>query len=982
MVALSAENQSVVMKSNKSGKSALDKIYRLLNAQRRSTFVDFLSSFLKVNNVPVSEYQRILLKTVFIPDAAAIADGKPQDSFFPRVKFLPWKCKDTHRLSCHIMMDSIADWGFWPLKDQKTNLIDELSKMTTGSDNRKLLPSIISLGKFEFQNDIMTYQIPSRLDPSTKSAEDIRKMEDKDRKMLVRSLCILRIQYLCSLYCLVASLCYGRNAVCRKFFLNTYKYSKIISLDGYATWGAPPHTASSCVIPDFNMLVLGVVEDKMPAAFKSACVQLLHSMYVSNDPWTEQDILPHVIVDKCFPQTDSREQGILTPAHTGLGCIMFDKLTADLAGSSHVSVDHSSRSIAFHTLPSTIDFPFNFAELNGHHFFEIQVSSKLESEVGFEIGFMSWDTDGASKSSPTTRKLMWNSTGYIVGVMKCKHFVEVEPIERVAAPAIRHGDVVGCGISASNQYFFTLNQRVFFLYRDESMHTPNATRCSPVISALSTPLSIIVKDIEVAPFNVSQSEGSIAVLPPPQHSATSTTISKKLYPLSQQMALDRERINFLLKEVQIPLKENDILENLFRPGCEDAKLMMQSLCKLVEGALRLQIDVSIEGYENIIQLMRSCVSIFEYLSLTFYRQDFPQAEEGEDGEKEQEDAERDGSDADDPVPEDDSSSSSSASSKSSPIDDSEWLAIFEKGSSTTVLLYACSLLNTLFDLFTKRRIEVFGNFIHNYSEAALSTNADDLLKQIAGEKILEEAKNCMPDLDKFLHVACRCPDDVVKSVVLKLLFEHRSYETTFIRSLIPVIFVDTLPPANAITKFSSTTQNALATIARSMERVTKQIRLSESSVRSFLEDPSFEPVILEPITQLMFAVEDLMSLILPKKVYLDTLHTFLIKDMASPCELLFDATSLPQWSGAQVSTVDPTPKSARVLAEFLLISESARISLDSVLPTGHNVIDEDVLHRVGKMFTASEADQVCVRISPHIFVVFMPTIRLSFRCWT
>ena len=266
---------------------------------------------------------------------------------------------------------------------------------------------------------------------------------------------------------------------------------------------------------------------------------------------------------------------------------MIDKLTADLAGSSHVSLDHSSRSIAFHTLPSTIDFPFNFAELNSHHFFEIQVSSKLESEVGFEIGFMSWDTDGASKSSPATPKLMWNSTGYIVGVMKCKHFAEVEPIERVAAPAIRHGDVVGCGISAWNQYFFTLNQRVFFLYRDESMHTLNATRCSPVISSLSTPLSIIVKDIEVAPFNVSQSEGSIAVLPPPQHSATSTTISKKLYPLSQQMALDRERINFLLKEVQIPLKENDILENLFRPGCEDAKLMMQSLCKLVEGCTSL-----------------------------------------------------------------------------------------------------------------------------------------------------------------------------------------------------------------------------------------------------------------------------------------------------------------------------------------------------------------------------------------------------------
>jgi hypothetical protein len=454
-----------------------------------------------------------------------------------------------------------------------------------------------------------------------------------------------------------------------------------------------------------------------------------------------------------------------------------------------------------------------------------------------------------------------------------------------------------------------------------------------------------------------------------------------LYPLSQQMALDRERINFLLKEVQTPLKENDILENLFRSGCEDAKLMMQSLCKLVESALRLQIDDSTEGYKNIIQLMKSCVSIFEYLSLTFYRQDFPQAAEGDD-DKVQEEAEREGSDADDLVPEDNSPSSSSALSTSSPMDDKEWFAIFEKGSSTTVLLYACSLLNTLFDLFTKRRIEVFGNFIHNYSEAALSTNADDLLKQIAGESILEEAKNCMPDLEKFLHVACKCPDDVVKSVVLKLLFEHRSYESTFIRSLIPVIFVDTLPPANANTKFSSTTQNALATIARSMERVTKQIRLSESSVRSFLEDPSFEPVILEPITQLMFAVEDLMSLILPKKMYLDTLHTFLIKNMASPCELLFNATSLPQWSGTQGSTVDPTPNSARVLAEFLLISESARISLDSVLPTGHTVIDEDVLHQVGKMFTASEADQVCVQISPHIFVVFMPTIRLFFRCWT
>ena len=155
--------------------------------------------------------------------------------------------------------------------------------------------------------------------------------------------------------------------------------------------------------------------------------------------------------------------------------------------------------------------------------------------------------------------------------------------------------------------------------------------------------------------------------------------------------------------------------------------------------------------------MRSCVSIFEYLSLTFYRQDFPQAEEGEDGEKEQEDAERDGSDADDPVPEDDSSSSSAASSKSSSIDDSEWLAIFEKGSSTTVLRYACSLLNTLFDLFTKRRIEVFGNFIHNDSQAALSMNADDLLKQIAGENILEDARTACPISTSFVTLPADVP---------------------------------------------------------------------------------------------------------------------------------------------------------------------------------------------------------------------------------
>jgi hypothetical protein len=194
--------------------------------------------------------------------------------------------------------------------------------------------------------------------------------------------------------------------------------------------------------------------------------------------------------------------------------------------------------------------------------------------------------------------------------------------------------------------------------------------------------------------------------------------------------------------------------------------------------------------------------------------------------------------------------------------------------------------------------------------------------------------------------------------VLKLLFEHQSYETCFIRSLIPVIFVDTQPPANSNTSTLSGTQNALANIALSMERVTKQIRLSESAVRGFLEDPLFDLSLLEPLSQLLFAVEDLMSLILPQKSYFDSLHTFLIHDMASPCELLFSSASLSRWTGNEDLTVNPTPNSARVLAEHILNCENARFSLDSVLPKSGGVIDDDVLHRVGTMFIASEVDQV------------------------
>jgi len=83
MVALAAENQPVVLKLNKNKNSALSKIICLLREQRRSTFVDFLSSFLFVNGLPMPEYQRILLDTAFLPDVAFIAAGSPPESFFP-----------------------------------------------------------------------------------------------------------------------------------------------------------------------------------------------------------------------------------------------------------------------------------------------------------------------------------------------------------------------------------------------------------------------------------------------------------------------------------------------------------------------------------------------------------------------------------------------------------------------------------------------------------------------------------------------------------------------------------------------------------------------------------------------------------------------------------------------------------------------------------------------------------------------------------
>ena len=161
MVALAAENQPVVLKLNKNRNSALSKIICLLQEQRRSTFVDFLSSFLFVNGLPMPEYQRILLDTAFLPDVAFIAAGSPQESFFPRVKF---DSSDEARLSCHIIMEHPLDWGVWPLSDGKTNLIDVLL-----SHKEKPLPQTISLGKFEFNNDIMTFWFEPGLDPRLKS---------------------------------------------------------------------------------------------------------------------------------------------------------------------------------------------------------------------------------------------------------------------------------------------------------------------------------------------------------------------------------------------------------------------------------------------------------------------------------------------------------------------------------------------------------------------------------------------------------------------------------------------------------------------------------------------------------------------------------------------------------------------------------------------------------------------------------------------
>ena len=290
------------------------------------------------------------------------------------------------------------------------------------------------------------------------------------------------------------------------------------------------------------------------------------------------------------------------------------------------------------------------------------------------------------------------------------------------------------------------------------------------------------------------------------------------------------------------------------------------------------------------------------------------------------------------------------------MNDAQWLAIFEKGSSTMVLLYACSLLNTLFDIFTKRRIEVFSNFIQDNGEIAMSMSADEILSIIASDPIIFRAQDCLRDLGKFLHVACKCPHDIVKSVVLKLLFQHQSYQTSFIRLLIPVIYVDTSPPIRSVAAYKS--PNAFANIARTLERVAKQIRLSESAVRRFLQDPSFEANALEPIMQLVCAVEDLMSIILPKAAYIDSVHAYLINDMASPCEMLFNPSSSLKWTWLQSSTLEPTSCSASILADHFLNSENPRLSLDSVLFERAGASEDDILHRVGSMFIASEVDQV------------------------
>ncbi len=987
MVALSAENQPVVLKLNKNKNSSLLKILCLLQQQRRSTFVDFLTSFLFVNGQPLTEYQRILLHTVFTPDAATIAAGCPQNSFFPRVVFLPWKyipkdkpLEPLSRLSCHIIMEHIADWGFWPLKDGKTNLIEVLWSMKP----KNPLPSKISLGKYESENDIMTFQFATELDPKAKSEQDIQKMEPHELKSLVNALCILRIQYLCSLYSLVSCLCYGRNAYCRDFFRVAYNYSIGVIGEHSDSSVAPDMSVAESIIPNFDTLLLGVVEDNMPAAFKSACVQLLHTLYVSNDPWMEQDILPAIVVDKCFPLTDPRDQTTMMPANTHVSAISFDRITFHLNGTSDVALDHDRRVMSFQA-SIAVEFPLNFSELNGHQYFECQVPDDPALVLNFAIGFAFRYADGdGTQTQTSTNKLIWNSKGSIFGVTsKCKDLrrasIDVETTRRqlpagtpppvfasvdVKAPIICHGDIVGCGISALNQFFFTLNQRVFFLYKDESMPTLRedfASFVSPYISAAEVPFSIIIRDIAVTPPSTppelqsrSRSQSVATYVQSPQHSIISFTISKVLLPQGQKMKSERSRIEKLLEEVQIPLCENDILEQLFTPSGEDAKLMMKSLCKLIESSLRLQIDDSDKAYVTIVKLMKSCVAIFEYLYTTFFQKAYPTLDKQD---KDREDARREGSDD-----EDDSGSDTppNVTAPGEQMSEDEWKEIFEKGSSTEVLLYACSLLSTLLDLLVKRRIQVFSNYVQDQTDSAISLDASDLLKMVAKDETLKAANVHLRHLEKYLHIACRCPDDVVKSVVLKVLFEHQSFQAGFIRSLIPIIHIHiptVLYAGNSVSL--SDAQCSVANIARSLERVAKQIRLSESNVRSFLADPVFEVRFMEPLLQLWSATEDLISLILPRKEYFDSLHASLINDIESPCQVLFDLASISNWTASQGSSFAATPSSANIILHHMLKTTNVRISLDSVLKKDTQAhAREEMLHLVGAMFVAAEVDQV------------------------
>jgi hypothetical protein len=164
---------------------------------------------------------------------------------------------------------------------------------------------------------------------------------------------------------------------------------------------------------------------------------------------------------------------------------------------------------------------------------------------------------------------------------------------------------------------------------------------------------------------------------------------------------------------------------------------------------------------------------------------------------------------------------------------------------------------------------------------------------------------------------------------------------------------------------------ALANVARSLERTTKLIRLSESSVRSFLADPVFEVRFIEPLIQLWNATEDLISLIMHLDAYGESLHASLINDMESPCEVLFDRASISKWTGSQGSSFAPTSSSASNLAHKILNSANARISLDdAVKKDAPKDQYDEILHRVGAMFIAAEVDQVRAPFSFNVFALF------------